>query len=45
MVVEKVCYNTTLSIVGVEEDLLFSLWFIYIEDVLLVFLPNEGFPG
>ena len=30
---------------GVEEDLLLCLWSIYIEEVLLVFLPHEGLPG
>jgi hypothetical protein len=35
----------TLPSEGVEEDLMFSLWSIYIEEVLLGFLPHEGFPG
>jgi hypothetical protein len=30
---------------GVEEDLLLCFWSIYIEEVLLGFLPHEGFPG
>jgi hypothetical protein len=36
---------TTLPSEGVEEDLLFGLWSIYIEEVFLGFLPHEGFPG
>jgi hypothetical protein len=35
----------TLPSEGVEEDLLFGLWSIYIEEFLLGFLPHEGFPG
>jgi hypothetical protein len=35
----------TLPSEGVEEDLLLRLWSIYIEEVLLGFLPHEGFPG
>jgi hypothetical protein len=35
----------TLPGEGVEEDLLFGLWSIYTEEVLLGFLPHEGFPG
>ena len=30
---------------GVEEDLMLFLWSIYNEEVLLGFLPHEGFPG
>jgi hypothetical protein len=35
----------TLPCEGVEKDLLFGLWFIYIDEVLLGFLLHEGFPG
>jgi hypothetical protein len=35
----------TLPSEGVEEDILFSIWSIYIEEFLLGFLPREGFPG
>ena len=35
----------TLPSEGVKEDLLFGLWSINIEEVLLGFLPHEGFPG
>jgi hypothetical protein len=34
----------TLPSEGVEDDILFELWHIYIEEVLLGFLPHEGFP-
>jgi hypothetical protein len=35
----------TLPSEGVEEDLLFGLWSIYIKEFLLGFLPHEGFLG
>jgi hypothetical protein len=35
----------TLPSEGVEEDLLFGLWSINIEEVLMGFLPHEDFPG
>ena len=35
----------TLPSEGIKKDLLFGLWSIYIEEVLLGFLPHEGFPG
>ena len=35
---------TTVPSEGLE-DLLFGLWFIHIEEVLLGFIPHEGFPG
>ena len=35
----------TLPSEGVQEDILLGLWSIYIEEVLLGFLPHEGFPG
>jgi hypothetical protein len=36
---------TTLPSKGVEEDTLFDIWSIYIEEVLLGVLPHEGFLG
>jgi hypothetical protein len=36
---------TTIPSEGVEEDLLFDIWSIYIEEFFLGFLPHEGFPG
>jgi hypothetical protein len=36
---------TNLPSEGVEEDLLFGLWSIYIEEFLLGFLPCDGFLG